>query len=314
MSSLRAPFSGFGGKADVAHHVWAGLGNVSHYVEAFTGTAAVLLARPHTAGPRGHPFTETINDIDGLLVNFWRAMALRPDEVIKHSKWPVLELDLHARHRWLVGERENITERLRVDPDWCDPKAAGWWVWGTSAWIGSGWGARLSQQMPSVGRRGVHSYSGEDRLWACAKRLSGVRVLCGDWKRALAPSGVEKWRNGPVGVFLDPPYGVGKIEYAGGGNGDFTLVEEVWAWAERMEVFDHVRVCIAGYEGHPCLPGWRELAWDTGCSARGGGYSNSGTGEAKANCRRERLWFSPSCDLVGVSARGGGGTSQLGLF
>ena len=25
------------------------------------------------------------------------------------------------------------------DPDWYDPKAAGWWVWGISSWIGHGW-------------------------------------------------------------------------------------------------------------------------------------------------------------------------------
>lgn len=47
--------------------------------------------------------------------------------------------DLHARHLWLIGQRERLTERLMGNPDFFDAKAAGWWAWGLSCWIGSGW-------------------------------------------------------------------------------------------------------------------------------------------------------------------------------
>ena len=296
---LRAPFPYFGGKSAVASHVWDALGNVSHYIEPFAGSLAVLLARPHKAGPGGHRLTETVNDADGLLVNFWRSMALKPDETIAASEWPVLELDLHARHKWLIGERESITEKLRADPEWCDPRAAGWWVWGACAWIGSGWGSAESRQMPQISDTGigVQAFSGPARIRECAGRMRQARALCGDWRRAVAPSACEGWRQGSVGVFLDPPYGDGEMDYGAGGNGDGSIVADVWEWAERMQEHAHVRIVIAGYEGHPCLPGWREMAWDTSDRARGGGYSNSGTDAAKANCKRERLWFSPSCDM-----------------
>ena len=148
--------------------------------------------------------------------------------------------------------------------------------------------------MPSL-NRGIHSFGGPARVRACAARMCHTRVLCGDWLRAAAPSLCEKWSSGSVGVFLDPPYGDGKMDYGAGGNGDGSIVADVWEWAERMQEHGHVRIVIAGYEGHPCLPGWREMAWSTG---EAGGYSNTGNSiESRANCKRERLWFSPSCDM-----------------
>lgn len=133
MKELRAPFPYFGGKRPVAHLVWDALGNVAHYVEPFFGSGAVLLNRPHAAN------CETVNDMDGLLSNFWRAVRANPDAVAHHAAWPVNEADLHARHLWLVNARDNLTTRLMAEPDWFDAKAAGWWAWGLSCWIGSGW-------------------------------------------------------------------------------------------------------------------------------------------------------------------------------
>ena len=133
MKELRAPFPYFGGKRSVAHLVWDALGDVAHYVEPFFGSGAVLLNRPHRAN------CETVNDMDGLLANFWRAVRSAPDEVAHHAAWPVNEADLHARHLWLVNRRDDITAKLMADPDWHDAKAAGWWAWGASCWVGSGW-------------------------------------------------------------------------------------------------------------------------------------------------------------------------------
>jgi len=75
VSALRAPFPYFGGKRRAASLVWEALGNVDHYVEPFCGSAAVLLARPHVGR------CETINDRDGMVANFWRAVRSQPDAV-----------------------------------------------------------------------------------------------------------------------------------------------------------------------------------------------------------------------------------------
>src|SRR6185369_15826213 len=91
---LKAPFPWFGGKSRVADLVWSRFGDdVPNYVEPFAGSLAVLLAR------EGRPKTETVNDKDAFLSNFWRALQTDPEQVAYHADWPVSECDLLARHR-----------------------------------------------------------------------------------------------------------------------------------------------------------------------------------------------------------------------
>ncbi len=134
INTYQPPFPWFGGKYPVADRVWAAIGDVSNYVEPFCGTCAVLLLRPGGAGR-----FETVNDADGLLANFWRAMKHDPDTVAKYADEQVNECELHAKHLWLIGEKPRIAELLMGDADFFDAKAAGWWVWGQCCWIGSGW-------------------------------------------------------------------------------------------------------------------------------------------------------------------------------
>ena len=134
----KTPWPWFGGKADAAPQVWAALGDVDHYVEPFAGSLAVLLRRPHVANRAYH--SETVNDLDSLLCNAWRAIVHAPDAVAEAASWPVCEADLMARHlRLLAWRAEGNAERLMADPDYYDARMAGWWAWGQCCWIGSGW-------------------------------------------------------------------------------------------------------------------------------------------------------------------------------
>ena len=130
---LKSPFPYYGGKGRAAALIWAALGDVPNFVEPCAGSLAVLLDRPHT------PRIETVNDKDGMVANFWRAVQHDPDAVAHYADWPSNENDLHARHSWLIGQRETITARLEGDPDYYDAKIAGWWCWGICCWIGGGW-------------------------------------------------------------------------------------------------------------------------------------------------------------------------------
>jgi len=131
--TLAAPFPYFGGKANACEEVWAAFGHVDNYVEPFAGSAAMLLGAPD--GKR----VETINDFDGFVANFWRAIGSDPAAVAHHADWPCNEVDLFARHSWLVRQRDSLTTQLHADPAWFDAKIAGWWCWGSCNWIGSGW-------------------------------------------------------------------------------------------------------------------------------------------------------------------------------
>ena len=71
---LQTPFPYFGGKRKAAETVWPAFGRVDNYVEPFAGSAAMLLAAPPDAAR-----IETINDFDGFVANFWRAIAHAPD-------------------------------------------------------------------------------------------------------------------------------------------------------------------------------------------------------------------------------------------
>lgn len=134
----KCPWPWFGGKADAAPAVWQALGDVPHYVEPFAGSLAVLLRRPHPCN-RTY-YSETVNDLDGLLVNAWRSMQRSPDAMAEAASWPVSEADLHARHLALLRWRdERQLEHLMGDSAWHDPEMAGWWAWGQSCWIGGGW-------------------------------------------------------------------------------------------------------------------------------------------------------------------------------
>ena len=129
----RAPFPYFGGKRKIVPMVWERFGKVKQYIEPFCGSAAMLLGAPE--GKR----VETINDADGFVANFWRAVSRDAEAVAEAADWPCNEVDLFARHSWLVRQAAGLTDRLHGDPDYYDAKIAGWWCWGACNWIGSGW-------------------------------------------------------------------------------------------------------------------------------------------------------------------------------
>ena len=132
----KAPFPWFGGKSKAAAAVWDALGDVAHYVEPFFGSGAVLLNRPHPANrPR---VSETVNDLDGFVVNFWRAVQWHPDATAEAASWPVTEADKTARQLALIRWRDaGALERLAGDAVWCDPVMAGWWAWAVCVQIGA---------------------------------------------------------------------------------------------------------------------------------------------------------------------------------
>jgi DNA adenine methylase len=167
---LKAPFPWFGGKSRVSDLVWSRLGDVPNYIEPFFGSGAVLLGRPTDPG------TETINDLDCMVANFWRALQNDPEAVTRYADEPVNEADQHARHLWLVSQEE-FRERMKVDPEFYDGKIAGWWVWGQCIWIGSGW---CSVQLPHLGNAGTGVHRKLPHLGDAGRGVNRQRPHLGD--------------------------------------------------------------------------------------------------------------------------------------
>lgn len=307
--SLRAPFPWFGGKRRIAAEVWERLGDPAVYVEPFAGSLAVLLHRRRPA-PR-----ELVCDIDGGLVNFWRAVKWAPGEVARWADWPTLHDDLTARHAWLCRWLSEAGPQLRADPDYFDAKAAGWWVWGLSLWIGTDWcrapqlgeanripnvpangnpGGVSAQrdQIPCIprksGGRGVDAtrIQRPDILqWfqRLQRRLSRVIVLNRGWESALSPSILQDTAtSGPpsVGILLDPPYG-GTDTYAA--PTDDSVAAAAYRWA--LEHGDRYRIAYCAFDG--------DFEWPDAWAVRVRTFQ--GRHDTASRDRRDLVAYSPAC-------------------
>ena len=110
---MKTPFPWFGGKSRAANLIWSRLGSeIGNYVEPFLGSAAVWLNRPNQFDGWA-----ALNDKDGNIANFWRAMQHDPDGVCEAANYPVSEADLHARHLWLVNNVGNPAQKLECSQE-----------------------------------------------------------------------------------------------------------------------------------------------------------------------------------------------------
>ena len=329
---MKSPFPWFGGKSRVADLVWERFGDVQNYVEPFFGSGAVLLERPTEAG------IETVNDLDCMVANFWRALKNNPDAVADAADWPVNEVDQHARHLWLSSQEE-FRERMKTEPDYYDAKIAGWWVWGQCSWIGSGWCSRqlphlgdagtgihrklphlgnagrgVNRQLPHLGNAGM-GVNRQQEFVEDGEGISQTRDalfrymndLAGRLRRVRVFCGDWSRVCGPsptvklgtTGVFLDPPYLDGRTD-AIYSTDSLTVAHEVREWAIAQGDDRKMRIALCGYEGEHQMPeSWECVEW----KARGG-YGSQGDNQARENSAKERIWFSPHCL----------GRKQMGLF
>lgn len=134
---MKSLFPYQGGKKSISTKVWSSFGNdLKNYIEPFCGSAAVLFNRPDHIN-----CIETINDIDGLLINAYRSIKYKPEEVVHYTDWPVSELCCEARHHYLckLYAQTNFINNMRIDETSCDPKSAGYWIYGACMWMGQGW-------------------------------------------------------------------------------------------------------------------------------------------------------------------------------
>jgi DNA adenine methylase len=150
-----------------------------NYVEPCCGACSVLLQKPRSP-------LETVNDLDGNVVNFFRVLRDRPDELIRKIRltpWARAEYELR------LGPCEDEIERARR-----------FWMccWMTIDGTGKETGFRVStnySQQPAAILRGLPYM-----MWV-AERFAGVQIERDDALVIMA-----KYDNPHCLIYFDPPY------------------------------------------------------------------------------------------------------------
>lgn len=180
------PFPYFGGKANLAERIVALLPAAGHYVEVFCGSLAVLLAKPRTT-------METVNDLDGDLVHFFRILRDRPAELAR-----ACALTPHARteHAASYERAVDLDDVERARRTWvCLTQGRGGML-RRSGWRHYGDPGACSMGMPGY----LAGYV--DRLLPAAARLAGVTLECRPALELIHRYG----RHRDVLLYADPPY------------------------------------------------------------------------------------------------------------
>lgn len=326
--TITAPFPWFGGKRKVAAEVWQRFGDVPNYVEPFFGSGAVLLGRPAVDGHR----LETVNDLDGFVANFWRSVALSPDATAEWADNPVNENDLHARHVWLLGQRDKIRPLLEGDPLWHDPQIAGWWVWGICCWIGSGFCSGngpwqvVEGQLVHLGSNGQGVNRQLVHLGSNGRGVNRKRVHVGPWPSKLDTGQRSTETSSLLDYFACISERLRRVRVC---SGDWSRVcgpsvtfkhgltgvflDPPYAdtagrasdlYREDSETVAHqVREWAIANGDNPLLrialcgyEGEHEMpaSWSVHQWSAGAGFGGQAT-ERTNNGKRERIWFSPHC-------------------
>lgn len=295
MTDLKAPFPYFGGKSKVVDEVWNRLGNTHTYVEPFCGSAAMLLGCPYDIS------YETINDINGLLINFWRSVKNEPEIVAEYADSPPSTIDLRAKHNYVYQRRSKLANNMSEDPDYYNPKIAGFWLYVQSTVISNRViNNKIGYRKVKSQNNGVHSKSSrpiQKSINKISKRIRDIKITCVDWVDCLSNSYTKIRNKNPEtsAIFLDPPYTKGEFDsniYEGKGG----VTSEVMNWCKKNEKDDCLRIALCGYTGlgiSNILSDWEAFNWK-----RQGGYASQ-TEEDDQNRYRECIWFSPSCKSVG---------------
>lgn len=187
--AVKPPFAYFGGKTTLGPRIAELLPAHDHYIEPFAGSLAVLLAKPATRW-------ETVNDLDDLLVNFWRVLRDRPAELAH-----VAMLTPHSRTEYAaacedIAQVDDDLERARLvwvritqgRKNTTRPGAASHWRYGQSAAKGHSWPSYLS------------AYA--ERMSAVANRLKNVSIENRDAVELVEEYG----QHANNCLYVDPPY------------------------------------------------------------------------------------------------------------
>ncbi len=183
---LNSPIKWVGGKSRLRKQIIDLLPSHSCYVEPFAGAAWVLFGKPPSD-------VEVLNDIDRELVNFFRVVKEKPQDLIASFEW-----ELVSR-----AEFERLANLKPTDLNDVQRAHRFYYI------IMAGWGGELNyprfQTSISDGGHGNRLIGAlkslEKRLLPIHQRLSTVIIENLDWQDCI-----DRYDRPGVAMYIDPPY------------------------------------------------------------------------------------------------------------
>ena len=273
---MKPPVPYFGSKSTLAPWIVPLLPEHKHYVEPYAGSLAVLLAKRPS-------IQETVNDLDGRLMNFWRVLRDRPEDLAR-----VCALTPHSRAEYTcalsrIDDETDDLERARL-------------VWvilhqGRGRRLGGREGWRHTVSRTTTGgddkRVALGISRAADLIAPVAERLRNVTLECLPALDLIGKYGSHL----NVLLFIDPPY---LHETRSGGRYGLEMASP----GEHRELADALRDCAATVvlSGYPS-PLYDELyeGW-----YREQASASTGNGRAGEQARVEVLWSNRPLGAQGV--------------
>lgn len=275
---MRTPLTYYGGKQALARQIVPLMPAHRVYLEPFAGGAAMLFAKPRVE-------RETLNDADGTIMRFWRALRDRPDELAAAvAATPYGRMEWRDSRNNDPGDDVEAARRLLVNVDQSFSRSRQSWSVpciddGRGRWQPGSW-----ENLPP-------------KLLAAAERLQGVALEHGD-----ALDLIPRWDRADAVIYCDPPYAGPLRTEPGKGyavdDSDGTL------WDRLVDVLGEVGQASVILSGYPCDAaerlGWRmvPLRMKRTVQSRAGGTLADAP---------EVVWLSPTmpevvADLFGAGA------------
>ena len=243
------------------------------YVEPFVGGGSVFFAKPPSR-------VETVNDMHGDLVNFFRVLRDRRDrerliELVEGTPWSREEFcdalvarkagkwasDIERAWTFLVATRQSRNGVVKRPADWSR----------TVGRTGRGASSRTSmwRNLP-------------ERLAVAGQRLQAAQIECGHWSKVL-----DDYDSADTLAYLDPPYLHSTRNPRNRNSYDHEMTEADHArLLLRLKQFKG-KVVLSGYASSlydELLSGWRRIEIETTSSA-------SNRANKKHARRTEVLWL-----------------------
>ncbi|MDQ0719779.1 DNA adenine methylase [Paenibacillus sp. W4I10] len=152
------------------------------YLEPFFGSGAVLFSKERSQ-------LETVNDIDGEVVNLFRVIRERPDELAQMIKWTP-----HSRQEYYESYEPSSDDLERARR----LVVRLWQGRGGKTAHRTGWRSMIECNGPLPGQEWV---SFPQKISSVAQRLQGVQIECQPANELL-----QRYARPGVLIYADPPY------------------------------------------------------------------------------------------------------------